>query len=143
MVHVVAAIVCTAPTVPGYTLTPVQLDTSKGFAATGECAAGYNGKVTVTACTSSGPFSVRGCSANVCTCPGGVGRTGPACTANDAVLCAKCKAGFGMKSDGQTCEQCGDKAHPEFNDANDSSPCGKHKGCGKNMYFAYSAENRI
>ena len=41
------AIVCTAPTVPGYTLTPVQLDTSKGFAATGECAAGYNGKVSV------------------------------------------------------------------------------------------------
>jgi hypothetical protein len=46
-----------------------QLNVATGFAVTAQCADNYQGAATVDACTSSGPYSLIGCSAIVCSQP--------------------------------------------------------------------------
>ena len=69
------AIVCTAPDTTGYAVVETQLDTAQTFDVTGECAAGYTGNAEVTACVTSGAYSVTGCvaAAIVCTAPNTIG----------------------------------------------------------------------
>jgi hypothetical protein len=60
----------------------------------------------------------------------------------DRDLCCvekKCPAGQGYVSATQTCETCNAEDPPEFNAANDQSPCGEHDGCpSRKEYFVYS-----
>ncbi len=63
------AIVCTRPSTAGYTFTEVTA-TIPGFDVTVACAIGFSGSApTATACTSTGPYSVAGCTAILCTRP--------------------------------------------------------------------------
>merc|ERR1712151_1174073 len=57
-----SAIICTDPGTAGYTMTNFELDRSATFNVTGTCSDGYEGTVTVTPCTTSGDYSVSGCS---------------------------------------------------------------------------------
>ena len=68
-----APIVCTTPTsTTGYSRTTVNLDLSKGaFDVRVSCAPGYGSNPAVAACTTSGPYTLSGCSEIVCTSPAG------------------------------------------------------------------------
>jgi hypothetical protein len=62
--------VCTQPAdTTGFIVTETQLNVATGFAVTAGCADNYQGDATVDACASSGPYSLTGCSAIVCTQP--------------------------------------------------------------------------
>ena len=50
-----------APDTTGYALVETQLDTAQIFDVTGDCAVGYTGTAEVTACVTSGAYSVTGC----------------------------------------------------------------------------------
>ena len=71
--------VCTQPTdTTGYTVTETQLNmdwgyVATGFAVTAQCADNYQGDATVDACTSSGPYSLTGCTLAPPHDSGGVG----------------------------------------------------------------------
>merc|ERR1740117_1079220 len=82
------------------------------------------------------------CAVNVCTCAsGGDPATAAACTSNGAVICGTCGAGFGFVSTDSSCEECADITHPEYNTANDKSPCGQHTACTAGQRFEFSASS--
>ena len=48
-------------------------------------------------------YSPGNCFANTCSCPNGTAATGAACTTNNAVKCASCKAGYTLNTSNNTC----------------------------------------
>ena len=66
-------IICTQPTdTIGYDSiieTQLDLSSSSGFSVTAECATGYEGTASATACTTTGPYTLDGCTPITCTQP--------------------------------------------------------------------------
>jgi hypothetical protein len=92
-----SAIVCTDPAVGGYTMTNTQLDKTLAFDVIGACAAGYSGIVTVTACTTSGPYSVSGCTVNSCNIGLALVHSPTTCSGVTGDECAyTCDAGYSV-----------------------------------------------
>ena len=103
---------CSPTCSPGYTLSSRAKCDQNGF--------------TAAVCTDDG---IDDCKNNPCGA-GGTCIDGP-----DSFSC-NCGLGHGMTSDG-TCEKCSMFDPPEWNAANDQSPCGNHTKCQGEKKFVY------
>jgi hypothetical protein len=109
-------IVCTQPTTSGYNFTDVtEALTFNTFAVTGvTCATGYEGTPTTAKCTSSGAYSVSGCTDIVCTRPTDSkynfsGVTAETLTVSGfAVTGLTCASGFEGTASATVCSNTGD-----------------------------------
>ena len=63
------------------------------------------------------------------------------CTNNmGAERTCTCRAGFGVDSDNAThCRECSDGDAPQWNAADDASPCSDHTACSHGQAFLYNA----
>ena len=75
-----------------------------------------------------------------CACvDGGTAAKGTACPKDGQPLCVRCAAGYGL--DGASCVECAgaDAEQPQWNEADDASPCGHHEPCTPGLGFEYSS----